>query len=88
MWEWLKKADNLKTVGTIVGGVAQGYGTYKNVQALKKQADISQRFLDIQKADYNRGIAKEDLAQSNLDSAFNSSFGVKKKEEPLVALGE
>lgn len=85
-WDWLQDADNLKTAGTVIGGVAQGYGVYENSKALKEQSNISKDLLAIQKADYNRGIEKEDLAQSNFSSAINSAFP-KKKKDPVMDIG-
>ena len=81
MWEWLKQADNLKAVGTIGGAVATGYGAYEQSKAMKEQNSINKDLLALQKADYNRGIAKEDKAQDALDSAIGLTWGKKKEEE-------
>ena len=80
MWEWLSKADNLKTTGAIIGGLAQGYGAYQ-------QSKIAKSMLDLQKSAYNRGVQREDKAQSNLNSAMVASFGTKKKKQPSLTLG-
>ena len=86
-WDWLKDADNLKTVGTVVGGIAQGVGAYGNYQTAKEQSAISKELLAMQKADYNRGIEREDLAQDNFSNAINSSFTEKKEtDEPTMAI--
>jgi len=84
MWEWLKQADNLKAVGTVAGALGNIYSAYdtsKTNKALMKQQN---ELVNLQKAQYNRGIKKEDLAQNNLDSAIASSFGTKKKKKKIA----
>ena len=81
MWEWLKQADNLKSVGTVAGAVGNIYSAYDTSKTNKALMNQQNELLALQKANYNRGIAKEDLAQSNLDSAIASSFGTKKKKK-------
>ncbi len=87
MWEWLKQADNLKGVGAVGGALATGYGVYETSKNAKEQNKIAKETLELQKAEYNRGIAKEDKAQDNLDTAISSVWGTKKDDEELLSLG-
>ncbi len=82
MWEWLTKANNMKTIGTVVNGVASGYSAYENAKASKS-------LLDMQKQEYSYQLGKEKKAQSNVDSAITSVFGTpkKKKKEPTMEIG-
>ncbi len=75
MWDWLN-GDNLKAVGTIVGGVGSAYSAYE-------QGKTAKEILNLQKADYNRSIAKEDRTQSNIDNAFASVYEKQKKDEAM-----
>jgi len=79
MWDWLKQADNLKTVGTIGSALASGYGAYQTSKAAKNT-------LALQKSAYNRGIAKENQAQDNFSSAINSTFGKKEDEKNQASM--
>ena len=85
-WDWISKtasdvgktASNNSELIKGVGTLASAWGAYETGkdanELLKKQLALSE-------ASYNRGVAKEDLAQSNLDSAIESSFGSTKKKK-------
>ncbi len=47
------------------------------------------KMLNLQEADYNRGVAREDQMDKNFSDAYNNSDLKKKKKkaQPLVALG-
>jgi hypothetical protein len=79
-WDWLSKGDNLKTVGTIGGAVASGYGTYQ-------QSKLAKDILNMQKNEYNRNVAIDDKTQENIDKAFNSVYEKPKKKDTSMDIG-
>ena len=81
--KWFSKADNLKGVAT--AAVAAG-GLYNDYMQSKYAKDM----LKMSKADYNRGVAREDKMDRSLNDAYAASnLSKKKAKKPtgLVALG-
>ena len=66
MWKWLTDGGNLKGLGTLVGGIGSIYG---NIQ----QGKYAKSLIDLQKAQYNRGIKRQDKADKNLQTAWDNS---------------
>lgn len=67
MWDWINNNSNeLKTVGTLVGGIGTGYGAYMQADAAKEVNKINKTLL-------NRQIAKEDKGQKELEEGFSLS---------------
>ena len=67
MWDWINdSANELKTVGTLVGGVGAGYGAYMNAKAIDEANKINKKLL-------NRQIDKEDKAQKEMENGFKLS---------------
>ena len=67
MWGWIdNNANELKTIGTLVGGIGTGYGAYMNAEAAKEANKINKTLL-------NRQISKEDKAQKELEEGFSLS---------------
>jgi hypothetical protein len=75
MWEWLSEtaksgisslsdADTLKGIGSVVGGLGQAYGAYK-------QADMASNMFKLQKMDYLDQKKKEEETKD----AFAKAFG-------------
>jgi len=81
---WFKKGDNLKGLGSAAVGLGSLYSNYE-------QSRYSKELLDLQKADYNRGIQREDKMDDYLNRGFEMSDLNKKKKKQtvpgLVALG-
>ena len=72
---WFKSGDNLSGLGSLIGGLGGLYGGYQ-------QSKYSKDLLKLQKADYYRGIEREDEADRTLANAYaNSAYG-----KPLVKL--
>lgn len=67
MWDWINNNSNeLKTVGTLVGGIGTGYGAYMNAKAIDEANKINKTLL-------NRQISKEDKAQQEMEEGFKLS---------------
>lgn len=67
MWDWIdNNANELKTVGTLVGGIGTGYSAYSNAKAIDEANKINKTLL-------NRQIAKEDRAQKEMEEGFKLS---------------
>lgn len=74
MWDWLSSNfDKIGNIGKLVGGVGQAYGAVQ-------QSKMANKMFDLQKDNYNREVAKENEAQSNLDTAIASVYGDNKKK--------
>ena len=57
--KWAVNADNLKAVGTIVGGAGQAYGAYKS-------GKLGEKALDLQIKDYEYAKKVEDQRRKGL----------------------
>lgn len=70
MWEWIKgNANELKSVGTLVGGIGAGYGAWKQGQVAD---EVNKLNLNI----YNDNKKRRDEQDANLSLGFaNSSYG-------------
>lgn len=70
MWEWLSSnANELKSLGTLVGGVGSGYGAWKQGQAADQ---INKLNLQI----YNDDKKRQESNDANLNLGFaNSTYG-------------
>ena len=80
---WFSKGENLKGLGS--AAVAAG-GLYNDYQ----QSKYAKELLKLNKAQYSRGIAREDKMDANLNEGYEDSALAarrKKKNQPLVALG-
>lgn len=65
--DWLtENKDMINTAGGL-------FGAYTNYQSMKNQQDYANRMLNLQENAYNRGIEREDAADSALASGFASS---------------
>lgn len=50
IWSWLgNNANELKTVGTLVGGIGSGYGAYKQGQAMDQVNKLNLKIYDDEK---------------------------------------
>lgn len=50
MWSWLgNNANELKTFGTLVGGIGSGYGAYKQGQAMDQVNKLNLKIYDDEK---------------------------------------
>lgn len=67
MWEWLTNAQNLKGLGTVVGGLGTAYGAYT-------QNNMANKMFNLQKDAYDRSVSKENQSQMNLDNAVSSVY--------------
>lgn len=65
-WKWASTPENMQSIGKLLGGVGQAYGAYE-------QSKYAKNLLKLQKAQYLRGIKKEDKAQKNLQQGFANS---------------
>jgi len=74
--KWFTDGDNLKGLGSIVGGLGGLYGAIQ-------QGKYAKGLINLQKAAYQRGIKREDESDKNLQDAWNASTYAKK---PLVRL--
>jgi hypothetical protein len=80
MFEWItNNANELKGVGTLLGGIGTAYGSYVNYKAQKEANDINKTLL-------NRQIAKEDKAQKDLEEGFNLSLLSQKNDDTQLIL--
>jgi|GEM_PF-5458446 len=81
---WFSKGENLKGLGT--AAIAAG-GLYNDYQ----QSKYAKGLLNLNKAQYARGVAREDEMDENLNSGFTDSSLAKRRKktanQPLVALG-
>ncbi len=77
-FNWFKSGDNLKGLGTIIGGIGGAYG---NIQ----QAKYAKNLINLQKSAYQRGIKKQDNAQKAMVDGFDNSPLYDKKRQ-LVRL--
>ncbi len=70
MWSWLgSNANELKSLGTLVGGIGSGYGAWKQGQAMDK---VNKLNLQI----YNDDKKRQETADNNLSLGFaNSTYG-------------
>lgn len=67
MFDWItKNANELKGVGTLLGGIGTAYGSYLNYSAQKEANSINKSLL-------NRQILKEDKAQKEFEDGFRLS---------------
>lgn len=77
-FKWFKSGDNLKNLGTVIGGIGGAYG---NIQ----QAKYAKNLINLQKSAYQRGIKKQDDAEKAMADGFNNSPLYDKKQK-LVRL--
>ena len=64
MWDWLgNNANELKTLGTLVGGIGAGYGAYKQGQAMDQVNRLNLKI-----------YGDEKKRQDDNDKAFSLGF--------------
>lgn len=70
MWEWLSNnANELKSIGTLVGGIGSGYGAWKQGKAADQ---VNKLNLQIYQDDKKR----QEQNDANLNLGFaNSAYG-------------
>jgi len=77
------EGKNFGTTLSGLGSLGMAYASYKQAKAAE---DYNNKLLELEKEKYQRGIQREDLAQSSLDDAINSVWGVPKKEEDILGV--
>ena len=73
--KWFSDGNNLKGVGSLIGGIGGLYGALQQNKYAKK-------LLDLQRDSYLRGVARQDEADKRLQDAYNNSV----YNKPLVRL--
>jgi len=83
-------SDTGKGLTNLVGLGLTGYGMYNQNKLMKEQNNLAQQqnLLSLQNYNYNkslndREIAKENLEQENITSAFDNVFGTTNKKKKL-----
>jgi len=83
-------SDTGQGLTNLAGLGLTGYGMYNQNKLQNKQNDLvsQNNMLQLQNYNYNKSlndrlIAKENMAQDNLTSAFSDSFGGNKKKKSL-----
>lgn len=71
---WTDIFNNIGNVGKFLSPIATGLGAYGQYKIGKEQNNLL-------KSQYNRGIAKENKAQAELEAGFNSVYGEPKKKK-------
>jgi len=80
MWDWVKgNAEELRGIGTLVGGLGAGYGAYSQAKAMDETNKINKTLL-------NRQIQKEDQAQKDMQAGFSLSALSKKPDDTTLTL--
>ena len=70
MWEWLSNnANELKSLGTLVGGIGSGYGVWKQGKAVDQVNKLNLKIYDDDKR-------RQEQNDANLNLGFaNSAYG-------------
>ena len=77
-------AQGINAVANTVGTLGSLGGAYMSYKSMQDQNDLIRQQNNLAMQTYNRNVAKEDQAQSNLDSGFSGlQFGTNKKKKQL-----